>query len=184
MDNSWPIQRPFLKRETSAPLSPVASAEFRRAVGQFPTGVTVVSTIDSKARPYGVTASSFCSLSLDPPLIQWSISTKSFSFPIFDQADYFAINVLGVGQEEVSRNFCKPIDRFATVTTVPGVQNLPLICGSLAWIECEIEERVKGGDHTIFVGRVLRTRVFEGTPLLHWQGNYSQLEIRRDGPGF
>lgn len=183
MDNSWPIPRPFLEQDTSAPLSPVASAEFRRAVGQFPTGVTVVSTIDSNTRPYGVTASSFCSLSLDPPLIQWSISTKSFSFPIFDQANHFAINVLATEQEEVSRNFCKPIDRFATVATVPGIQNIPLICGSLAWIECKVEERINGGDHTIFVGRVLRTRVFEGTPLLHWQGDYSQLEMCHEGPG-
>ncbi|SCW56804.1 MULTISPECIES: flavin reductase family protein [unclassified Pseudomonas] len=164
------------KLTVSAPTEPLTSVEFRGAVGQFATGITVVSTLDAEGKPYGMTASSFCSLSLDPPLIQWSISTKSFSFPIFNQAAHFAVNILAADQEEVSRNFCKPINRFSTVAIAQGLHGLPLIEGSLAWLECKLEERLIGGDHTIFIGRVLRSKVFDKTPLLHWRGGYVPVE--------
>lgn len=176
MDNTCFVQAAGVERDDSTRPSPVDRAAFRQALGQFATGVTVVSTLDGNGQPYGMTASSFCSLSLDPPLVQWSISTRSFSFPIFEKADHFAVNVLASVQEDVSRNFCKPIDRFATVKAVSGLEGLPLIEGSLAWLECKVEERIECGDHTIFVGRLLRTRVFEGAPLLHWQGRYASVE--------
>ncbi|MFJ2539980.1 MULTISPECIES: flavin reductase family protein [Pseudomonas] len=154
----------------------VSTTEFRGAVGQFVTGITVVSVLDEQGRPYGMTASSFCSLSLNPPLIQWSITTESFSFQKFQRSKYFAINILASDQEDVSRNFCKPIDRFATVSSTSGLHGLPLIDNCLAWLECEVEEMVVGGDHTIFIGRVLRSRVFDKGPLLHWRGKHIPLE--------
>jgi len=184
MTNNYLEQRPQVADEYESRPSPVSSIELRRAAGQFATGVTIISALDRNAQPYGMTASSFCSLSLDPPLIQWSLSTDSYSYPIFADAGYFAVNVLAANQKDISRNFCKPIDRFATTSTVHGLEGLPLIEGCLAWLECKLEKRVQGGDHTIFIGKVLRARVFNGEPLLHWQGAYLLSEPCREGNGF
>jgi flavin reductase (DIM6/NTAB) family NADH-FMN oxidoreductase RutF len=153
----------------------IDSAEFRRAMGHFPTGVTVIATLDGDGQPYGITASSFVSLSLDPPLVQWSIKEQSFSLPIFAGAERFAVNLLATGQEDVSRTFCRPVDRFETVEWEEGEGGIPLILGCLAWVECTREHILEGGDHRIVVGRVVRARTFDRGPLLHWKGHYAQL---------
>jgi flavin reductase (DIM6/NTAB) family NADH-FMN oxidoreductase RutF len=150
---------------------------FRHALGHFATGITVMSTRDVDGRPYGATVSSFSSLSLDPPLIQWSLTTRSFSYPIFSQASHFAVNILASDQEEVSRTFCRPVDRFALVESYEGVERLPLVSGCLGWIECILERQVEAGDHTIFIGRVLNARVSNKSPLLHWRGAYHPFEV-------
>lgn len=154
----------------------VDEAQLRTALGHFPTGVTVVSTRDGDLRPYGVTVSSFASLSLDPPLVQWSIRNASFGYPIFTAAETFAVNVLAADQEIVSQNFCKSVDRFATVEWEEGYDGLPLIHGCLAWIECGREGIIPAGDHHILVGRVIRARTFERPALLHWKGRYAAIE--------
>jgi len=147
--------------------------EFRDALGRFATGITVVTTVDGDGAPYGVTATSFASLSLDPPLVQWSLRNAAFSLPVFLKAGRFAVNILSAGQEAVSRRFATPdIDRFADQPSEPGLNGMPLIPGAVAWIECDLENTLPGGDHTILVGRVLRARTFAGTPLLHWRGHY------------
>jgi len=153
----------------------IDSAEFRRAMGHFPTGVTVITTLDGDGQPYGITVSSFASLSLDPPLVQWSIKGESFSMPIFAGAERFAVNVLAAGQEEVSKTFSRPVDRFKTVEWAEGEGRIPLILGCLAWVECTREHILKGGDHRIVVGRVVRTRAFDRGPLIHWKGQYARL---------
>ena len=150
----------------------ISQQEFRNSMGQFATGVTVVSTLDENGAPYGMTASSFGSISLDPPLIQWSLTTSSYSYPIFSAAKYFAINILSMEQQDISNTFTKPIDRFEHTPCEEGMQGLPLICGSLSWIECSLEKEISCGDHTIFIGRVRRARNFEKKPLLFWQGAY------------
>ncbi len=157
---------------------------FRDALGRFATGITVVTTLDSAGANYGVTATSFASLSLDPPLVQWSLRNAAFSLPIFLNSGRFAVNILSADQEEVSQRFATPdIDRFEATSIKRGLGSMPLIQGAAAWIECELENTLAGGDHTILVGRVLRVRTFETTPLLHWRGKYlpvSSAQILRD----
>ena len=148
----------------------------RHALGHFPTGVTVISTVDVHGKPYGVTVSSFSSLSLDPPLVQWSLTTSSYSYPIFKQVKHFAVSILASDQEEISRIFCKPLDRFAEVESIAGLEGLPLVAGCLGWIECYLEQEIEAGDHTIFIGRVIRMRVADKSPLLHWRGTYHPLD--------
>lgn len=150
----------------------ITPEDFRHTMSQFATGVTVISARDTNGQPHGMTVSSFASLSLDPPLILWSIKTNSYSASTFLSAKHFAVNILSAAQEEVSRNFCRPIDRFATVDWEDGLEGLPLIRGSLSWIECALEDALEGGDHKIVVGRVLRARSFDHGPLVHWRGHY------------
>jgi len=157
--------------------SAISKAEFRQALGHFPTGITVISTADGNGKPYGATVSSFSSLSLDPPLVQWSLTTSSYSYPIFSNATHFAVNILAADQEEVSRTFCKPIDRFSQVDSSCGLEGLPLVDGCVGWIECAMERQIDAGDHTIFIGRVLRTRFDGKAPLVHWRGDYHPLEV-------
>ena len=145
---------------------------FRSAMGQFPTGVAVISTLDGDGRPYGITVSSFASLSLEPPLVQWSLRRIAFSYPLFRDARHFAVNVLSDDQEAESRRFCASEDRFAGAACEEGLFGLPLLQGALAWIECERVNEYAGGDHAVFVGHVLRVRHWPKRPLLHWQGKY------------
>ena len=154
-----------------------ADAVFRHALGHFATGITVISTVDAQGKPYGATVSSFASLSLAPPLIQWSLKTTSYSYPIFSQATHFAVNILASDQEDVSRIFSKPVDRFAQVESLVGLEELPLVAGCLGWIECSVVQEIEAGDHTIFVGRVMRARVANKSPLVHWRGCYRSLEV-------
>ncbi len=86
---------------------------FRSTMGHFQTGVSVMSTRDGEGRPYGITVSSFASLSLDPPLVHWSLRRGAFSYPLFSEVRLFAVSILADDQEEVSRRFCASEDRFA-----------------------------------------------------------------------
>lgn len=156
---------------------PLAPSAFREALGRFATGITVMTTQDAQEGRYGVTATSFSSLSLDPPLVQWSLRNAAYSLPIFLRSGHFAVNILAVGQEDVSRRFATAdVDRFAGLDTQDGLGGLPLISGAAAWIECALETTLPGGDHTILVGRVLRARTFSKQPLLHWRGAYLSIE--------
>jgi len=158
------------------PAASVSSDSFRETLGRFATGVTVVTTVGPDGRKVGVTATSFGSLSLDPPLIQWSLRRSTYSHPVFSGADRFAINILAAGQEHVSRIFASPIeDRFAATPHRLGEHRLPLIEGALAWLECALETRIESGDHSLFIGRVLTARIFPQDPLLHWGGAYHRL---------
>lgn len=157
----------------AGPVAPLAPAVFREALGHFATGITVMTTHDAVEGRYGVTATSFSSLSLDPPLVQWSLRNVAYSLPIFVRSGCFAVNILAADQEEVSRRFATAgIDRFAGLAVEEGLAAMPLIEGAAAWIECALETTLPGGDHTILVGRVLRARTRSGPPLLHWRGGY------------
>jgi flavin reductase (DIM6/NTAB) family NADH-FMN oxidoreductase RutF/DNA-binding MarR family transcriptional regulator len=149
------------------------SRGFRQCLGQFSTGVTVVTAEHGGAR-VGVTANSFSSLSLDPPLILWSINRTSRAFAVFSEAAHFAVNILAEDQVQVSQRFAsKEDDKFATVDWYPGHDGAPLIRGAAARIECTTETLHEGGDHLLIVGRVTRFEREERRSLIFSQGRYS-----------
>jgi flavin reductase (DIM6/NTAB) family NADH-FMN oxidoreductase RutF/DNA-binding MarR family transcriptional regulator len=149
---------------------------FRRCLGQFATGVTVMTGMGEEG-PFGVTANSFSSLSLDPPLVLWSIARSSRSLNAFAAADRFAVNILGVEQVALSQLFSSPVDdRFAGLDWRPGSGGAPVLPGILALLECETEARHDGGDHLILVGRVRRYARYAGGALVYAQGRYAVAE--------
>ncbi len=156
--------------------------ELRNALGRFPTGVTVITTRTPAGKREGLTANSFSALSLDPPLVLWSIGRKSNSLASFMESGHFAINVLRADQADVSHRFATPsADKFAGLTVSTGVGGSPLLPGVLASFECEIESTIEGGDHLLFVGRVHRIAYGEGEPLIFNAGRYSTAQPLRAG---
>jgi flavin reductase (DIM6/NTAB) family NADH-FMN oxidoreductase RutF len=131
------------------------SRELRRALGAFVTGVTVVTTIDEDGRFHGVTANSFSSVSLDPPLVLWSLAVTSQSHPVFFKAERFAVNILAEDQIELSNRFAKSSrEKFAGLEVDIGLGGVPLLRGCSARLQCHAFSRLAGGDHTIYVGEV------------------------------
>ena len=148
---------------------------FRRALGNFPTGVAVVTTIAAD-RPIGMTINSFASVSLDPPLVLWSVDLAAGFADDFTTADRFALSVLAGDQIGLARRFAAALDdRFDGVPTWTGAGGLPLIAGALATFECRREAVHPGGDHAIIVGRVDRFAARDGSPLLFHAGHLSPL---------
>jgi flavin reductase (DIM6/NTAB) family NADH-FMN oxidoreductase RutF len=152
---------------------PIDPSLFRHALSQFASGVTVVTARDRAGRAYGLTISSFASVSLEPPLILVSIDLKSDSHPGFRETGKFAVSVLAEGQEEISRRFATKEggDKF-TVPMAEGRLGLPLVPGALAHLECEVRSATDAGDHVIYVGLVLHAEVRPGRPLVYHRGGY------------
>lgn len=149
------------------------SAAFRRALGCFPTGIAVVTTIDAEGRPAGITVSSFNSVSLDPPLVLWSIGRASVSFDIFARAGFFAVNVLSRAEFDlVARFAASGGDRFQGLSCRQGIGGVPILPDFAACFECETEHRYDGGDHRIIVGRVLAFEDHDKEPLIVHRGQY------------
>jgi len=129
--------------------------DFRRALGKFPTGVTVITTRDAEGNPVGMTASSFNTLSIDPALVLWSIDKGAYSLDAFTKGKSFAINVLRNDQVDLSNNFARRgEDKFADVETQDCANGAPLLPGAAAWFACNTWEVYEGGDHFIIVGEV------------------------------
>lgn len=148
---------------------------FRRALGSFPTGVTIVTTRGSDGQPVGVTCSSFNSVSLDPPLVLWSLARKAHSRPAFEAADHWAVNLLSLDQEDLSTQFARSgKDKFAGVETDAGVGGVPLLKGCCARFQCATQHIYEGGDHLIFVGRVLTYDQSDRLPLVFHSGQYNR----------
>lgn len=148
---------------------------FRRALGQYATGVSVVTTMGEV--PVGMTANSFAAVSLDPPLVLWSIRKESRSRDAFTSAGHFAVNVLADDQLELSQLFGRPHeDQFSATRWRSGMRGAPLFPGCLAHFECETHEIVDAGDHLILIGRVLGYASHEGAPLLFAQGAYGVVD--------
>lgn len=147
---------------------------YRRALGHFATGVTVV-TAQAGSQLVGMTANSFSSVSLDPPLILWSIAKQSSSLPVFEQAGHFAVNVLAADQLDLASGFAKSgSDKFAGVAWLPGLGAAPCLSGVLATFECHKHQVIEAGDHLIVVGRVGSYRLFEHRdPLLFVRGRFT-----------
>ncbi|MBN2979198.1 flavin oxidoreductase [Pseudomonas fluorescens] len=149
---------------------------FRRALGNFATGVTVVTAADAVGRKVGVTANSFNSVSLDPPLVLWSLDKRSNSHEVFEQASHFAVNVLAADQIDLSNNFARPKDdRFAEIEYQPGEGGAPVFADCSARFHCENYQQVDGGDHWIMIGKVVAFDDFGRAPLLYHQGAYSMV---------
>jgi flavin reductase (DIM6/NTAB) family NADH-FMN oxidoreductase RutF len=124
---------------------------FRRSLGQFSTGVTVMTTA-SDGEPFGVTANSFSSLSMDPPLVLWSIAQTSRSLSAFTTSKHFAVNILSVDQVEVSQRFASSSqEKFKGVDWHPGALGSPILPDILSLLECELDTTFQGGDHLILV---------------------------------
>ena len=145
---------------------------FRRSLGQFATGVTVLTARHGDLMA-GMTVNSFSALSLDPPLVLWSIRKQSASLTTFREASHFAVNVLSAAQTQTSALFgSTDADKFAQVDWQPGRGGAPLLGHCIAHFECRLEQLVDGGDHLILVGRVERHARYAGEPLLFTQGRY------------
>ncbi|GAA6185866.1 flavin reductase [Aliiglaciecola sp. NS0011-25] len=149
--------------------------DFRTALGQFPTGVTVITTVDENGAPIGCTASSFNSVSIDPALVLWSIDKGAFSKTIFEKAEYFAINVLSENQVETSNRFAgRGEDKFKDVSFSKGLGGAPLLAGCGAQFECKTWNVYEGGDHLIIVGEVIQYNHDDSlTPLAFSRGSYA-----------
>jgi flavin reductase (DIM6/NTAB) family NADH-FMN oxidoreductase RutF len=149
------------------------SRELRRTLGTFRTGVTVVTTVDEQGRFHGLTANSFSSVSLDPPLVLWSQAVKAQSHSVFFGAERFAVNILAEDQTELSNRFAKPSpEKFAGLDVDIGLGGVPLLRGCSAWLQCRVFSRVPGGDHTIYVGEVDSIDRAERKPLAFGNGQY------------
>lgn len=148
---------------------------FRNALGCFATGVTVVTTVTDAGEPVGLTANSFSSVSLDPPLVLFCLDRASHNLGAFRAAGRFAVNVLGDDQRDLSVRFSTTIgDRWDGVVWERWETGAPVLNGCLAALDCETEAIHEGGDHVIIVGRVQRlAATTDGKPLLYFRGNYA-----------
>jgi flavin reductase (DIM6/NTAB) family NADH-FMN oxidoreductase RutF len=152
------------------------SWDFRQAVGAFTTGVTVVTTIDEDGGRHGLTANSFTSVSLEPPLVLFCLSERAPSLDGFAASKHFAINVLASDQEDIARRFARPApDKFAGLAWRTGIFGAPLLDRCIAHIECKLEHVVPGGDHVIVIGRVHRVRAYDGEPLVFHRSRFGTM---------
>ena len=147
--------------------------ELRKVLGSFVTGVTVVTTLDPQGQPQGVTANSFSSVSLEPPLVLWSQALTARSFGAFRDGERFVINILAADQMAISRRFAQSGgDKFADVRWRPGIGGLPVIEGCIACLECRKVASHPGGDHLIYIGEVEHIERAERKPLAFAGGAY------------
>ncbi|GAA2292397.1 flavin reductase family protein [Streptomyces kunmingensis] len=179
-----PLPRPELRAVGDDERAPVDPAEFRRVLGTFATGVTVVTAPPSAPGegPAGFACQSFASLSLDPPLVAFMVARTSTTWPRIARAGAFCVNVLGEDQGELCRGFAvSGADKFAGVDHTPApVSGSPRLDGATAWIDCAIHAVHTGGDHLIVVGRVtaLGTPAADRRPLLFHRGRFTKLGDR------
>lgn len=147
--------------------------EIRNLLGQFATGVTVITTRGKDGRKIGMTANSFSSLSLDPPLILWSLSKTAPSLSDFTSAEYFAIHMLAQEHHQLSGHFARASDdKFAGISHQQCAAGTPLLDGALATLLCRNVNQYEGGDHLIFIGQIERYQQRSGEPLLFHAGKY------------
>lgn len=151
-----------------------APSEFRKALGMFATGVTIVTARSAQGQLVGLTANSFNSVSLSPPLVLWSLARAAGSMSAFSTGSHYAINILSAEQQELARKFAaRDSDRFAGVAFTPGASGAPLLEGAVATFECFNRSRYEEGDHVIFVGEVERCSHRDGaSPLLFHGGKF------------
>lgn len=150
--------------------------DFRGALGCFPTGVCLVTTLGPEGKPEGLTINSFSSVSLDPPMILWSLSRSAASAPVFRDAEFFAVNVLAQGDAALSTHFSRSSEnKFAAFPDrfSKGMEGIPLLQGAVATFECHARHRYYGGDHIIVIGNVERYVWNDAPPLLFHRGRYA-----------
>jgi flavin reductase (DIM6/NTAB) family NADH-FMN oxidoreductase RutF len=151
----------------------VDKRSLRNALGRFATGVTVVTTRTQDGKFEGVTANSFSAVSLEPPLVLWSLRCEAPSLPAFLASNCFAVNVLSKEQARISRHFATPQpDKFEGMEFTLGVDGCPIFERSPAIFECRTQTKVEGGDHIILIGRVVRVHHCNAAPLVFASGQY------------
>jgi flavin reductase (DIM6/NTAB) family NADH-FMN oxidoreductase RutF len=156
-------------------ISGIDPLDLRRAFGRFGTGVTVITTLSKQGTKIGITANSFNTVSLDPPIVLWSLSNKSPNMDAFSNSGRFVINVLTVDQLNLSNQFSKPSeDKFAGVEYSPGIDGMPVLAGCAATIECAVVNQHVVGDHVLFLGQVEHYAHKHADPLLFFNGKYMQ----------
>lgn len=155
---------------------PFDTAHFRQALGQFATGVTVITTRLADGTFRGLTASSFNSVSLDPPLVLWSLSNNANSMPIFTGNSHYVINVLSASQAHLAKLFAtRGADPWATAEYELSRTGHPILKGASAWFECHNRSRYPEGDHVIFVGEVELCEFSPSSPLIFHGGQFGSL---------
>lgn len=155
------------------PLTTFDKRQLRNVLGTFTTGVTIVTTCDGEGVCHGVTANSFSSVSLDPPLVLWSQALTSRSFPAFRDSEHFAVNILADDQVSISNHFAKSQeDKFSGIEHSPGLGGAPVLHGTVAHLECVKVATYPGGDHVVYLGRVERVGHSNRRPLAFGSGRY------------
>ena len=168
--------------ELASDSSSIDPRDFRNALGTFATGVTIITTATPDGKPYGLTCNSFASVSLNPPLVLWSLVIFSSSMSVFQDASHFAVNVLGASQQALANKFAKSSeDKFVGVEWTPGLGNAPLLKDSVATFQCRAANRYYGGDHVIFLGAVEAYSYNRQEPLLFARGGYGRFLPADDG---
>ena len=158
-------------------MSPVESSEFRSALGQFATGVTVVTTLDERGQPIGMTANSFNSVSLDPPMVLWSIARQSGRRSFFERSESFVVNVLAEDQVELSRQFASSNNEpFQRIRWQPGLAGMPLLPDCASRFQCRKVYQYDGGDHIIMVGEVQKFDQTGREALVFHRGKYAVVD--------
>lgn len=162
---------------TAGPRRPMTDQQkFRQCLARFATGVTVVTCNDAQGRPCGITANSFSSVSLDPPLVLWNIAKVSNSLEAYLGADHFVINVLAARQHDLSTHFARSDHTlFHSIDHEPATNGAPMLPGSLARFECRTHQVHDCGDHYIIIGEVENYAYDSGEPLLFYEGRYAGL---------
>ncbi|HET7888457.1 MAG TPA: flavin reductase family protein [Bradyrhizobium sp.] len=174
-DKPTHVPEPETANELASGSSALDPRDFRNALGTFATGVTIVTAMVDDGKPYGLTCNSFASVSINPPLVLWSLGLYSQGLPIFQNASHFAVNVLGISQEALASKFAKSgVDRFTGVDWKAGLGNAPLIEGSVAHFQCRAANRYYGGDHVIFLGAVEAYTYNKQEPLLFLSGGFGR----------
>ena len=157
-------------------MNEIDSREFRDALGSYPTGVAVITARGEDGTPVGMTVNSFASVSLDPPLVLWSIDNNSAFFDVFMHAKHFAVHILRSDQQKLSHDFSnEDSDHFSAVGHDTGIEELPLLKSYSALFQCEVSNRHSEGDHVILLGRVLELQNRHAEPLVFFAGKYRNI---------
>jgi 3-hydroxy-9,10-secoandrosta-1,3,5(10)-triene-9,17-dione monooxygenase reductase component len=150
------------------------SRRFREALGAFTTGLTIVTALDASGADIGVTANSFNSVSLSPPMVLWSLARTSTNFDAFIAARHFAVHVLAIEQDALAALFSRRgSDRFTGLNLLRGESKVALLDGCVARFECHTAFQYEGGDHVIFVGEVLSFEHWDREPLVFKRGRFA-----------
>jgi flavin reductase (DIM6/NTAB) family NADH-FMN oxidoreductase RutF len=169
--------------ELASDHSPIDPRDFRKALGTYATGVTIITAAGADGKPYGLTCNSFASVSLNPPLVLWSLGTFSQALTVFQNASHFAVNVLGASQQALASKFAKSSDdKFGDVEWTPGLGGAPLLADCVANFQCRAANRYYGGDHVIFLGAVESYAYNRKEPLLFARGGYGRFLGTDGGP--
>ena len=154
-----------------------AQRDLRMALGRFPTGVVVITALDANGLAIGLTVSSFNTVSLEPPLVVWSLQLSSRHLQTFETTHCYAINILSQAQDEVSNLFASSLDNpFEAVSWAPGLSGVPLLAGCCAWFEVDNFQQLDGGDHRLYLGKVRRFAADPSpVPLVFHDGDYAGL---------